>query len=132
MSSGRGPFGAAVATVLVALVAAGQLRSAQRDTLPVAQEVSRDQAERFEALLQTAPAGEVAAFEPWVFAVATAPGAPPIFVHAPYSLSALAELTLREGAVQVFTGQEPPAPTPNRRQVQLVPGPPPPATVTLR
>lgn len=132
VSYGRGPFGAAVGTVLVALVAAGQLRSAQRDTLPIAQEVSRDQAERFQALLQAAPAGEVAAFEPWVFAVATAPGTPPIFVHAPYSLSALAELTLREGAVQVFTGQEPPAPTPNRLQVQLVPGPPPPATVTLR
>ena len=132
VTSARGPFGAALATALVALAAAGQLSSSQRGTLPIALEVSRDQAERFETLIEASPAGKVTAFEPWVFAVATAPGAPPIFVHAPYSLSALAELTLSGDAVQVFTGRERPAPDPNRLQVQLVPGPPPPATVTPR
>lgn len=129
---GRGPLGAALAAALTLLVVTGQLVSPQRDTLPVAQEISRDQAERFEALIQATPAGEVVVFEPWVFAVATAPGTPPIFVHAPYSLSALAELTLSTDAVQVFTGRERPAPDPNRLQVQLVPGPPPPAAVTPR
>ena len=132
MSFGRGPFGAVLATALIALVTAGQLMSPQRDTLSVAQAVSSDQAGRFQALIRATPPGEAAVFEPWVFALSTAPGTPPIFVHAPYSLSALAELTLSAGSVEVFTGQDRPAPDPNRLQVQLVPGPPPPATVTPR
>ena len=132
VSFGRGPFGAVLATALIALVTAGQLMSPQRDTLSVAQAVSSDQAGRFQALIRATPPGEAAVFEPWVFALSTAPGTPPIFVHAPYSLSALAELTLSAGSVEVFTGQDRPAPDPNRLQVQLVPGPPPPATVTPR
>ena len=124
-----GPLFGAMA---VALVAIGQARSPQRATLAVAQAVSQDQAERFQALLHATPSGGTATFEPWVFAISTAPGAPPIFVHAPYSLSALAELTLKGQTILLSSGTERPLPTPDQIQVQLVPGPPPPATLAPR
>ncbi|MGB0332026.1 MAG: hypothetical protein ACPGPE_09440 [Planctomycetota bacterium] len=124
--------GVSIGLVLFALAAQSHLRSPQRSTLAVAQSISADQARRLVELLEATPPGQTVAFEPWVFAVSTGPGAPPIFVHAPYSLSALGELTLGEGVVTVSQDAAAPPPAPGGVHVLLVPGPPPPSTVTPR
>ncbi|MGD2017287.1 MAG: hypothetical protein PVJ89_04175 [Planctomycetota bacterium] len=122
----------AAGLALAALAVLWHLGSPQRATLAVAQSISADQARRFVALLEGAPPGEAAVFEPWVFAVATELGAPPIFVHAPYSLSALGELTLGPAAVTVTQDAAAAPPAPGTVHVRLVPGPPPPSSVAPR
>lgn len=124
--------GLAAGLALAALAVLWHLGSPQRATLAVARSISADQARRFVALLEGARPGETAVFEPWVFAVATEPGAPPIFVHAPYSLSALGELTLGAAAVTVTPDAAAAPPAPGTVHVRLVPGPPPPSSVAPR
>ena len=124
--------GLAAGLTLAALAVLWHLGSPQRGTLAVARSISADQARRFVAQLEGARPGETAVFEPWVFAVATEPGAPPIFVHAPYSLSALGELTLGAATVTVTPDAAAAPPAPGTVHVRLVPGPPPPSSVAPR
>ena len=128
----RRAAGAPIGLAILGLVVTGHLGSPQRDTLGVAQAVSADQSSRFVALLEATAPGTTTTFEPWVFAVSTAPGAPPVFVHAPYSLSALGELILGPDVEVICVAVDPPLPAPDLIHVQLIPGPPPAATLAPR
>ncbi len=128
----RRAAGIPIGLAILGLVVTGHLGSPQRDTLGVAQAVSADQSSRFVALLEATAPGTTATFEPWVFAVSTAPGAPPVFVHAPYSLSALGELILGPDVEVICVAVRPPLPPPDLIHVQLIPGPPPAATLAPR
>jgi hypothetical protein len=128
----RRAAGAPIGLAILGLVVTGHLGSPQRDTLGVAQAVSADQSSRFVALLEATAPGTTTTFEPWVFAVSTAPGAQPVFVHAPYSLSALGELILGPDVEVICVAVDPPLPAPDLIHVQLIPGPPPAATLAPR
>lgn len=115
------------ALALVALFAAASKSSPQREVLEAAATIAADQTERFRGLLRGLQPGQDVAFEPYVFAVAGPPGTPPVYVHAPYSLAALAELQRPSLDVRVLApGEAPGSPgSPSEALVRLVPGAPP-------
>jgi len=113
------------ALTLTVLFAVASLGAAQREALQVAQRIAADQVERFQSLVEPLGPRDEATFTPWVSRVAAAPGAPPIFVHAPYSLSALGDLTLAGTPVVAVAPGRLIGPRPASVLVRLVPGPPP-------
>ncbi|MEM9378676.1 MAG: hypothetical protein AAGB93_01920 [Planctomycetota bacterium] len=144
VSAGRSLDGAGVrdrltrlAAIALVLVFASASRAGDpRGTLRVAATIAADQVERFRATVEALEPGSEARFEPWVFAVAARPGAPPIFVHAPYSLAALGDLTLAGPRVTAVDSRRPVDaaldPGPDGVLVRLVPGPPPAVAVGSR
>ncbi|MEM1449386.1 MAG: hypothetical protein AAGI22_09740 [Planctomycetota bacterium] len=120
------------AIALVVLFAQASRAGDPRGTLRIAQSIADDQAQRFRATVEALEPGAEARFEPWVFAVAAGPGAPPIFVHAPYSLAALGDLTLEGPRVTAVDAQQRVEPDPRGVLVRLVPGPPPAGAVAPR
>ncbi|MEM6672519.1 MAG: hypothetical protein AAF726_06720 [Planctomycetota bacterium] len=118
-------LGGLAAATLVVCMAAASLGADQREALRVAQRISADQVERFTSLVAGESPGTDVTFEPWVLAVAMRAGAPPVFVHAPYSLSALGDLTLSRSPVVAVEAGRPTPSEPDAVVVRLVPGPPP-------
>ena len=93
--SGRGArwtlLSTAAGTLLLALIALGGRAPERRALLDHASAVSAEQDGRFRALLAELSRGQAATFSPYFIGANDASGAQEL-VHAPYSLSALAEL----------------------------------------
>ena len=81
----------AAGTLLLVLIALGGRAPERRALLDHASAVSADQDGRFRALLEVLSRGQAATFSPYFIGANDASGAQEL-VHAPYSLSALAEL----------------------------------------
>lgn len=81
----------AAGTLLLVLIALGGRAPERRALLDHASAVSADQDGRFRALLEGLSRGQAATFSPYFIGANDASGAQEL-VHAPYSLSALAEL----------------------------------------
>ncbi len=76
----------------------------KRESLDFASEVSLDQSQRFQAAVTPLQAGDTVAFGPFypgASKIVNGAPTPPVFVQAPYSLSALAELIRSDLKVQV-------------------------------
>ena len=69
--------------------------SGRRELLEFASRVSADQTARFQAAVRALEAGDTVQFSPYASAATAGDGAEPVYLQAPYSLSALARLTRR-------------------------------------
>ncbi|QDV09655.1 hypothetical protein Poly30_52130 [Planctomycetes bacterium Poly30] len=121
---------APIAAGAAALVLAGLLMGASRngpqsEALALAGPVARDQVARFTALVTELPPGARAQLNPYVMGVAGGEGAPPVFLHASYSLQALADLLRPDLEIAVVPPGQP-TPPGAMATIELIFGPPPP------
>lgn len=115
-----GATGVALSLNLMAASGSGP----QSEALRVAGPIATDQVERFKALVEAAQPGSRTQLAPYVFGVAAGQGAPPVFLHADYSLQALADLLRPDLDVIVTAPGRAPA-NAAAAIIELVPGPPP-------
>lgn len=120
---------AQVAAGGAALVVSGLLMGAassgpQTQGLAYAGPVAIDQVERFTQLVQGIERGNRLQLDPYVLGITAGEGAPPVFLHASYSLQALADLLRPELPIAVLApGQT--APSGAMAVIELILGPPP-------
>lgn len=94
------------------------------EALAAAGPIAKDQIQRFSALVREIQPGEQLRLDPYVMGVAAGQGAPPIFLHAPYSLQALAELLRPDLAIAVLVPGQP-GPQGAAAVIELIHGAPP-------